>query len=759
MKILELNIVEFGCLCNKKITLGDTLNIISGNNESGKSTVMLFIRFMLYGLPARRSARASDRERSLNWESKRAAGTMLIELDGKKYLIERRAASSGTKLNESLKLTDFVTGEEIKEQPGEFLLGVPSEVFDNSCFIAQMKTRDINRADTASAIENMLASADESIDVSEVVDRLDKVRKEYKHNRGDGGRLYDIEQKIKELRIKERSLTEKYTSYAERSAELTRKSATLEQINESLKKSKAKAAEIEKGQILLRFAALDKKKAELEGKKSDQESLVASVTKEGFTPDLSYASDLRGSARDLKESMYKNSTLSNEYRKACESATVDTRLCELGERIENAGGKANYLANAIKKSSQSKTFKAIGGVCIGLCVPTALGIIALRSITVAAIVLAALAAVLIAAGVALVASGAKATKAVNEELSELGVPFSEADTYADKCLAELSKKRNHEQTLVAKKALLQSAVEDVERYRQRLSELILKTATEATTDSDEMIAAAISQARATEEFCQKYSDLSGDIRTLDAVIKNENSTLAAYDKDELRQSVSIDLSTITPQLIASVKKAYDFDEQRFSVLAVQVNQLRENVAALRGGLSLTPTEIADEIRELEKKLERDGAYYSALALAKIHIEAASIAMSGNVTPQISRQAGELLSILSDGKHAFMQTTKNLDLSIEQDGFTASIDQFSGGTQDAAYICLRIALMLRLFGTELPPLLLDESLCQMDDTRAKNMLTALSKIAETTTQCIIFTCHSREKTACDDLGIDVTLIEM
>ena len=759
MKILELNIVEFGCLRDKKITLGETLNIISGSNESGKSTVMLFIRFMLYGLPARRSPRATDRERSLNWETKRAAGTMLLKSGGKKYFIERRAASSGTKLNESLKLTDLTTGEEIKAEPGEYLLGVPSEVFDNSCFIEQMKAGDINRAQTASAIENMLASADESIDVSDILERLDRVRKEYKHNRGDGGKLYETEQKITSLRIKERNLAEKYTSFAEQSAELARKSATLEQISASLKKSKEKAEQIAKGQILLRFAALDEKKSELESKKAELDGICASVTKDGFTPDAPHAIALRGGARDLKEAMYKQAALSNEYRDACKSATLDDHLCELGEHIENAGGKAIYLADALKKSARSKVFTTVGGVCLGLAVPSALAIIALHTVPIIPIVLVALAAVLIAAGVALFTSAAKANKAIKTMLSELGVSLSEADGYADKCLAELAKRREHERSLVARWALLENADEDVMRYRARLSELLLKTAHEVSDDNDTMISEAMAEARSTEAFCQKHTELSGEILALGAVIKNESDTLSAYDQDELRQSVDIDLSTITQTLISSVKKAYDFDEQRYSILAGQVSHLRENVAALRGGLSETPTEIADEIRALEEKLERDNAYYSALALAKTHVEAASMAMSGNVTPQISRQAGELLSALSDGKHAFMQTTKNLDLSIEQDGFTASIDQFSGGTQDAAYICLRIALMLRLFGAEIPPLLLDESLCQMDDTRAKNVLSALSKIAETTTQCIIFTCHSREKLACDELGIDVTLTQM
>ena len=51
MKITQLNISEFGRLKNTQITLDDGINIISGDNESGKSTVMLFIRFMFYGLP------------------------------------------------------------------------------------------------------------------------------------------------------------------------------------------------------------------------------------------------------------------------------------------------------------------------------------------------------------------------------------------------------------------------------------------------------------------------------------------------------------------------------------------------------------------------------------------------------------------------------------------------------------------------------------------------------------------------------------
>ena len=109
MRIQELNIIEFGCLKDKRITLGEGLNLIHGENESGKSTVMLFIRFMFYGLPAR-SKKNYDRERSLSFEGHRAAGTMLLEQNGRSYLIERQAVAVGTKLSEKVKVTELDSG-------------------------------------------------------------------------------------------------------------------------------------------------------------------------------------------------------------------------------------------------------------------------------------------------------------------------------------------------------------------------------------------------------------------------------------------------------------------------------------------------------------------------------------------------------------------------------------------------------------------------------------------------------------------------
>ncbi|MBQ5634178.1 MAG: AAA family ATPase, partial [Clostridia bacterium] len=92
MKILSINITEFGGISDFKLELGDGLNIIEGGNESGKSTVLLFIMYMLYGLPKssrKNTPGAYDKARSLSWANSRAEGSMDIEQGGVRYRIER----------------------------------------------------------------------------------------------------------------------------------------------------------------------------------------------------------------------------------------------------------------------------------------------------------------------------------------------------------------------------------------------------------------------------------------------------------------------------------------------------------------------------------------------------------------------------------------------------------------------------------------------------------------------------------------------
>ena len=203
MIIKELYIAEFGAIKNKKIEFGDEnmLNVIYGENESGKSTVFLFIKFMLYGLQ-RKAQTNTERERSLSWSGAVASGSLVLLHNGKEYRIERTFSDRAR--GEKLVILSLDSGLPIStdRSPGEYFLGVPREVFESSACVGQMRSSEINGEKTAQSLSNMLSSADESVDTASVLKELNTIRTSYLHKNQGGGSLYEDEARINSLRIK-----------------------------------------------------------------------------------------------------------------------------------------------------------------------------------------------------------------------------------------------------------------------------------------------------------------------------------------------------------------------------------------------------------------------------------------------------------------------------------------------------------------------------------------------------------------------------
>ena len=49
MIIQKINIKSFGMLSDMTLEFSDSINVIEGQNEAGKSTIAAFIKYMLYG--------------------------------------------------------------------------------------------------------------------------------------------------------------------------------------------------------------------------------------------------------------------------------------------------------------------------------------------------------------------------------------------------------------------------------------------------------------------------------------------------------------------------------------------------------------------------------------------------------------------------------------------------------------------------------------------------------------------------------------
>ena len=117
MRLLKIEIEEFGKLSDALFLFGEGMNLIEGANESGKSTLLAFIRFVLYGFPRKMGAEGEEREKRLSWQAGRAAGRLVLRTDAGDFSIFRSVTRQGSAARESFGETLLVTslsdGEEL----------------------------------------------------------------------------------------------------------------------------------------------------------------------------------------------------------------------------------------------------------------------------------------------------------------------------------------------------------------------------------------------------------------------------------------------------------------------------------------------------------------------------------------------------------------------------------------------------------------------------------------------------------------------
>lgn len=142
MTIHELKISGFGKHCDLTLTFSEGVNIICGNNESGKSTILAYVRALLYGLPE--VERCVDRKKYLPWKKDSIyGGSMTFEHKGILYNIS--AIFAKAKKDDVITLYNVTSNEEILLNngitPGELVLGISEDVYDMSSFASQLASK------------------------------------------------------------------------------------------------------------------------------------------------------------------------------------------------------------------------------------------------------------------------------------------------------------------------------------------------------------------------------------------------------------------------------------------------------------------------------------------------------------------------------------------------------------------------------------------------------------------------------------------
>ena len=142
----------------------------------------------------------------------------------------------------------------------------------------------------------------------------------------------------------------------------------------------------------------------------------------------------------------------------------------------------------------------------------------------------------------------------------------------------------------------------------------------------------------------------------------------------------------------------------------------------------------DSLRKQDEDLD-------ALSLAIERIQRLSGAIYRETGEEFSRRVSELLVQMTGGRYSSISLDDRMDVNINTPDRLLKISQVSFGTMNQIYFALRIAAGELLSGGKNLPLLLDEPFAMYDDERLKNALTFLAGSGR---QTLLFTCQSREK---------------
>lgn len=778
MKINKLYISAFGGLKDYTLELGDDINVIFGENENGKSTVMAFIKAMFYGTGKNAQAISDNmRKRYTPWSGDTMGGRIYFEHGGTRYMLEREFRKSNATDRITLTNLDTDTDTTVESDVGKRFFGVSADAFERSNFIGicALSSNEEAAGELNGRLANLVLTGDEDISYQAVLKRLETAKNKVISKTGKAGTYARLSDELS-------ALEEKYTTAKQalvRKQELESRAQTLRSDYRAVKLQYDETKKIVDSEDALRRATKIKEyldtKAQLDklnesltlntGKTAD-DMFVRSVTlcinsyeqKSARTASLNDEIQkdeqalLLASNRDSNE-IKRDLDSYTEKQTACETQIADTKnaLGDIQSSLANA--KAQYEVTKNSKKKINPVFFCISAVLCALA--CFIGILPIRIALLVAGVL------LIVFGFVFRTTDKAAADKLRLEIEELEKQYGTKNSELEALYGQQKVIADYVSTLTSAlntdSALKEQKKKDIEAKKAELTEL----------QKAELLAL--------DEVFAVYGRYKAETE-LEAV---KSGLSALTEKAQQQKEIKLRLTYLSQDLggisyeqaeraLAEIGDKTAIENADFEAAKQRLNELEERISSITNEITATITELKtafgsvddpealeSKISDIKERLYEQKEFADAAEIAIQMLTLSSSQVRRGYGAELESETLSIFSRLTKGRYKGISINKAFEIKVDPaDSFgTRELAYLSSGTADQAYLSLRLALIKLISADESMPIFLDDVLSQYDDKRTAEALEFLKEYAESS-QILLFTCHNSITEQAKSNGIKV-----
>ena len=757
MKLLRCYVQNYGKLHEFEYNFKDDLNIILQDNGWGKSTFASFIKSMLFGLPAttKRDLDENERAKYTPWQGGKFGGWLEFTLKNKPYRIERFFGS--TQSRDTTIIYDLTTNNPLPDNDFiEKSLGINADTFMRSTYIEQGIFSNANDENIKSKLGKLIKNED-TIDLSQVDEKLLAKQTSLQLLRGKGGQIYNVECELDNTRklITQCEQAKKQTELV--GAQIAENQKKIDEINAQINilRSQVQFANDERTAYAV-YQHFESIKNDLTKLQAEQNEIIQFF--KGTPPTKQQLDDLSQLQREYNNAKsaldnfgetnnnYKVTKLNEYFANGVPTEQELTKANNDLLTLNKMENNLNFSHNVIEKSNSPIKLVGLGISCLG-------GLLAVLAIlfgilnvgTSLAIIFGVIGVIILAIGIGTTLWGNRIYKTPAKITAQNNINNNSAEIARIKenlTFFVLKYKENP--------ANLDEALYNIKFNYKSLQEL--EQDKYSSQDRKEQLQKTLNNSyTALVQFYGEFFNPADKFSSNYDIIKSQADRLNYISKQCEEKE----------QMLIKFAEQNNIDTNKTqSNQSTDINQLNKRIAELEytreeytnrnnelNSRLITFSDTADSLgfyetkeKELEENLAKLKNDLELIKNTRKYLEIAKNNLTSKYLTPLSDAFMNYAKKFIGNSFGNVSINTNLEIKIEQQGEQKQTKYFSHGVRDIIELCMRLALIKAVFEDELPPLIMDDPFYNLDDKKTENGLKLLSELSEEF-QIVYLVCHS------------------